>query len=298
MTHRERWQALQAHLAAARASADAGDQQHALVEVNAALALDPDFLAAQSLRDRIVKKSAPPTSTAAAPMNFNAATPAAASPPPAIAERAFPAREAPVQQARLAWWADADVAASKPAAAPAATSMAGLELPIGGWRAADRVTAARSIGDLELRITDGQTATLAPALTPAVAAPAEALRQAPLVSAEGYARFEARAKRRRVDRRVEAARAAIQRRRLHEAAVALNEIIAPSSDPPPVWPYSGGTVRGLSFAPLYPTVPQAALRDRRTRPFSSTPRHLTQISSPSLTMSSVCFTRKLASSLM
>ena len=226
MTHRERWQALQAHLAAARASADAGDQQHALVEVNAALALDPDFLAAQSLRDRIVKKSAPPTSTAAAPMNFNAATPAAASPPPAIAERAFPAREAPVQQARLAWWADADVAASKPAAAPAATPMAGLELPIGGWRAADRVTAARSIGDLELRITDGQTVTLAPALAPAVAAPAEALRQAPLVSAEGYARFEARAKRRRVDRRVEAARAAIQRRRLHEAAVALNEIIA------------------------------------------------------------------------
>ena len=42
----------------------------------------------------------------------------------------------------------------------------------------------------------------------------------------------------------------------------------------------------------------AALRLSLTRPFSSTPRHLTQISSPILTMSSVCLTRKLASSLM
>src|SRR5664280_539415 len=41
----------------------------------------------------------------------------------------------------------------------------------------------------------------------------------------------------------------------------------------------------------------AALRDKRTRPFSSTPRHLTQISSPRLTLSSLCLTRKLASSL-
>jgi hypothetical protein len=42
----------------------------------------------------------------------------------------------------------------------------------------------------------------------------------------------------------------------------------------------------------------AALRDNRTRPFSSTPRHLTVIPSPTLTMSSVFLTRKLASSLM
>src|SRR5206468_10563735 len=39
--------------------------------------------------------------------------------------------------------------------------------------------------------------------------------QPPLVSVEGYARFEARAKRRRVDRRIEAARSAMERKRLH-----------------------------------------------------------------------------------
>src|SRR5439155_21788139 len=50
--------------------------------------------------------------------------------------------------------------------------------------------------------------------------------QPPLVSVEGYARFEARAKRRRVDRRIEAARSAMERKRLHEAAAALDEIIS------------------------------------------------------------------------
>ncbi|MFL6279714.1 MAG: hypothetical protein ACJ731_06365, partial [Vicinamibacterales bacterium] len=50
-------------MTAARAFVDAGDDQHALVEVKAALALDPDFLAAQSLRDRIIKKSTLRSST-------------------------------------------------------------------------------------------------------------------------------------------------------------------------------------------------------------------------------------------
>jgi hypothetical protein len=45
------------------------------------------------------------------------------------------------------------------------------------------------------------------------------------------------------------------------AAAPLNTIIAPSADPVPVWPHKNGTVRGLSLAPLYPTVPEAALRD-------------------------------------
>lgn len=45
------------------------------------------------------------------------------------------------------------------------------------------------------------------------------------------------------------------------AAPPLNRVIAPSSDPPPVWPYAEGTVRGLSLEPLYPSVPAAALRD-------------------------------------
>lgn len=47
------------------------------------------------------------------------------------------------------------------------------------------------------------------------------------------------------------------------AAAPLNAVIAPSSDPPPVWPYTKGAVRGLSLAPLYPTVPAAALAEPR-----------------------------------
>lgn len=45
------------------------------------------------------------------------------------------------------------------------------------------------------------------------------------------------------------------------AAAPLNTIIAPSADPVPVWPSALGTARGLSLAPLYPSVPDAALRD-------------------------------------
>jgi hypothetical protein len=37
--------------------------------------------------------------------------------------------------------------------------------------------------------------------------------------------------------------------------------MAPSADPPPVWPDKNGTVRGVALAPLYPTVPEAARRD-------------------------------------
>jgi len=45
------------------------------------------------------------------------------------------------------------------------------------------------------------------------------------------------------------------------AAPALSGVIAPTSDPVPVWAHKSGSVRGVSLAPLYPTVPVAALRD-------------------------------------
>jgi hypothetical protein len=45
------------------------------------------------------------------------------------------------------------------------------------------------------------------------------------------------------------------------AAPPLNGIIAPSADPVPVWPHAKGSARGLSLVPLYPSVPEAALRD-------------------------------------
>jgi DNA-binding Lrp family transcriptional regulator len=45
------------------------------------------------------------------------------------------------------------------------------------------------------------------------------------------------------------------------AAAPLRDMIAPGSEPVPVWPYEGGKHRGIAFAPLYKTAPIAALRD-------------------------------------
>lgn len=45
------------------------------------------------------------------------------------------------------------------------------------------------------------------------------------------------------------------------AAQPLKNLIAASADPVPVWAHKGGKVRGVSLAPLYPTVPEAAPRD-------------------------------------
>jgi hypothetical protein len=47
------------------------------------------------------------------------------------------------------------------------------------------------------------------------------------------------------------------------AAAPLNAMIAPSSDPPPVWPHKQGGTRGVAIMPLYPTAPDAALRDKK-----------------------------------
>jgi tetratricopeptide (TPR) repeat protein len=121
---RERWQALQASLNIARASLEAGDRTRALAAVDAALAIDPEFLAAQSLRDRIIGSNALPPTVQPRP-------PVAPAPP----------------------------------------------------------------------------------------------QRRPLVSTEGYARFEERAKRRRVDKRIEAARSAIDHGKLRDAASALDEVI-------------------------------------------------------------------------
>jgi hypothetical protein len=45
------------------------------------------------------------------------------------------------------------------------------------------------------------------------------------------------------------------------AAEPLKSEIAISSDLPPVWPWQDGNTRGVGFAPLYKSVPHAALRD-------------------------------------
>jgi hypothetical protein len=41
----------------------------------------------------------------------------------------------------------------------------------------------------------------------------------------------------------------------------LKEKIDTGDDPPPVWPYANGPVRGYSFSPLHKNVPKAALED-------------------------------------
>lgn len=121
MDAKERWQALQTHLTRAQERTNAGDRAGALEAVDAALAIDPNFLAAHALRDRIL--------------------------------------------------ALGSVVAAAPTAAPK---------------------------------------------------PPDAVR--PLVSAEGYAQFEQRARRRRVDRRVDAARAALAAGRIKDAVSAIDEI--------------------------------------------------------------------------
>jgi len=126
---RQRWQALQARLTAARTSFEAGNREQALAEVTAALELDPNFLAAVALRDRIV------------------------------------------------------------------SGEPGIQHP-------------------ELRTQNPAPATRNP--EPG---------KRPLVDTAGYAKFEQRARRRRVDRRLDAARAAIAKKKLREAASALDEVI-------------------------------------------------------------------------
>ena len=47
------------------------------------------------------------------------------------------------------------------------------------------------------------------------------------------------------------------------AASPLKKSIAPGNEPPPVWPFAEGPVRGYAFSPLHKNVPKAALQDPR-----------------------------------
>jgi hypothetical protein len=47
------------------------------------------------------------------------------------------------------------------------------------------------------------------------------------------------------------------------AMMPLKEQFLDDPDPPSVWPYAEGHVRGLSFSPLYKSAPRAALADHR-----------------------------------
>lgn len=45
------------------------------------------------------------------------------------------------------------------------------------------------------------------------------------------------------------------------AAPFMRERITLSDEPPPVWPYAHGSVRGIALLPLYPSVPEATAKD-------------------------------------
>jgi hypothetical protein len=45
------------------------------------------------------------------------------------------------------------------------------------------------------------------------------------------------------------------------AAEPLKSMFLDNGEPPPVWPYADGTIRGIALTPLHRQVPRAALRD-------------------------------------
>jgi hypothetical protein len=78
---REQFKALQAHVAAARAAFEAGDRNLALEHLDHVQAIDPSFLAAQSLRERVLaaplvgSTSGRPTQPESTPLNTPERTP-------------------------------------------------------------------------------------------------------------------------------------------------------------------------------------------------------------------------------
>jgi tetratricopeptide (TPR) repeat protein len=64
---RQHLKALQAQVAAARAAFDAGERDKALQHLDQALSIDPSFLAAQSLRERVLASSAGPVAPSPPP---------------------------------------------------------------------------------------------------------------------------------------------------------------------------------------------------------------------------------------
>jgi hypothetical protein len=224
---RERWQALQVYLSTARTLLEAGDADRALVEADAALAVDPAFLAAQSLRERILASGATPAVRRAP---WVSAPPV----PPDAAERAAEdrAREQRSEIRRR------QIASSPPAA------MRDEPQPLPVPLRAEALPRAEPLLDVPPPPTVPRRSETQPppdplpdAAQPQAVAPADephALTDLPLrpealpppvAPDTSYGKFEQRAKRRRVDRRLEAARAALDDRRLRDADAALEEVL-------------------------------------------------------------------------
>ena len=182
-------------MAEARQCLELGDRDHALVAIDAALAIDPEFLAAQSLRESILANSAvyrPPAANAAVAGVMSATRRAV---PEQIVEARPPEIAAPPRP---------DPVAVQPPSHAASNGDTPLVLRAEDQPAAEPARAVEAAQDLPLRVADAPTVPGVPA---------------------AYAKFEQRAKRRRVDHRLDAARAAIEKGRLHDAAAALNEVL-------------------------------------------------------------------------
>jgi hypothetical protein len=257
VTAREQWQALQTNLTAARAAADRGDTAAALAAVNAALKVDPHFLAALSLRERIIAGDLPPAiEPPPASEPVIAAAPIAtaiAEPLPAI-ER-FSAIEPlstsePVSIERLSTIEPVLTIDPLLTIAPLSIEPLSTIEPLSAIEAVSIVEPLAIAGPISMRepLAADSFSTVEPLLAiepaamvpepvgtvpapqtiepaPAAIVTPDEISTRPFVSAEGYAKFEQRARRRRVDRRIEAARQAIDQKRLKQAAAALDEVI-------------------------------------------------------------------------
>ncbi len=193
MTARERWQALQSRLTAARTFFEHGNRDRALAEIDAALAIDPNFLAAVALRDRVASEPVPPAIGDSDDLPLYAQRSALSFDPPALSPEPLALTSEPIAHSPEP---------SAPTPEPIALSP-------------------------EPSALTPEPIALSPeplAQTPAAIAPSPDA-QSPLLVPEGYAKFEQRARRRRVDRKVEAARLAIARRNLRSAASALDEVV-------------------------------------------------------------------------
>jgi hypothetical protein len=93
---RQRWQALQSHLHAARSRFESGDRAAALREIDAALALDREFLAALTLRERILTAADRPAGKPASIIEKTAAAPA-----PAVSAEGWARFEQRARQRRM-----------------------------------------------------------------------------------------------------------------------------------------------------------------------------------------------------
>jgi hypothetical protein len=193
VTPRERWQALQTQLRLSRSHLDQGNFAAALEAVDGALALDPNFLAALSLRGRIMSLAPDLPVVPASPL-----------------PQAMPSRAEVGDVASVAAEPLVAEAANRNGADVASTAVP-IEMPlVSAAVVAEAIVPVDAADDLPLQV-------------PPVAAAGPS--RPPVDNSVGSQPFEHRTRRRRADRGLDAVRASLAAGRLKEAASALDEVI-------------------------------------------------------------------------